>query len=39
MNWPSDDQTSLVGLFGFGDDVEMNVRNGLEGRLSTKVLD
>jgi len=35
LNGPSDDQTTLVGFLGFGDDVEVDVRNDLGDHLST----
>ena len=36
LNRPSDDQASLIRFFGFGDDVEVDMRNDLGDHPSTK---
>ena len=36
LSGPSDDQTALVGLLRFGDNVEMDVKNDLGNHTSTK---
>ena len=39
LNWPPDDQAALIGFLGFGDYVEVDMRNHLEGHPESANVD